>query len=129
MVFRNYLLVFSIVSLSIGSCSKKEVPVYSDKIEVITLAETSKMWNGEALPNYHEGTPKVTILKVIIPPKSKLELHKHLVINAGVLIKGNLTVVDEHGNTKELKEGEGLVELVNTYHYGENKGDVLLRLL
>ena len=45
-------------------------------------------------------------------------------INAGVLTKGDLTVVDEQHNTLNLKTGDALVELVNTYHYGENKGNV-----
>ncbi len=95
----------------------------SPKIEVTTLLETSKSWNGADLPNYPEGKPKVTVLRITIPPRSKLNIHKHLVINAGVLTKGELTVVDEQNNTLNLKAGDALVELVNTYHYGENKGN------
>jgi quercetin dioxygenase-like cupin family protein len=90
---------------------------------VITLAETSKSWNGNDLPNYPTEKPKITVLKITIPPHAKLSVHKHLVINAGVLIKGELTVVDEQKNALQLKAGDALVELVNTYHYGENKGN------
>lgn len=93
------------------------------KIEAVTLIETNKSWNGADLPHYPEGKPKITVLKITIPPHSKLNIHKHLVINAGVLTKGELTVVDEQNNTLTLKAGEALVELVDTYHYGENKGD------
>jgi len=95
----------------------------NEKIEVIKLAESTKSWNGDSLPPYLSGQPKITILKITIPPHAKLELHKHLVINAGVLTKGVLTVVDDKQNTLELKAGDTIVELVNTYHYGENKGD------
>ncbi len=84
--------------------------------------ESTQSWNGETLPHYPLGQPKVTIIKVTIPPNVKLELHEHLVINAGVLIKGELTVVDEHGNKLELKAGDPIVELVNTFHYGINEG-------
>jgi|SRR5690554_8168854 quercetin dioxygenase-like cupin family protein len=93
------------------------------KIEAVTLIEASKSWNGDELPQYPDGKPKITILKITIPPHSKLSIHKHLVINAGVLTKGELTVVDEENNTLLLKAGDALVELVNTCHFGENNGD------
>ncbi len=94
-----------------------------DKIESLTLIETTKSWNGKALPQYPKGKPKVTILKITIPPHSRLNIHKHPVINAGVLTKGELTVVDEENNTLQLKAGDALVELVNSCHFGENNGD------
>lgn len=94
------------------------------KIETVTLIEASESWNGENLPQYPKGKPKITILKITVPPHSKLSIHKHLVINAGVLTKGELTVVDEQNNILQLKAGDALVELVNTCHYGDNQGDV-----
>ncbi len=105
--------------LFISSCSEKQ----TDQIEIVTLAETTKSWNGETLPSYLKGTPKITILKITIPPEAKLKLHKHLVINAGVLLKGELTVIDEDNNSIKLKEGDALVELVNIFHYGKNEGN------
>ena len=50
-------------------------------------------------------------------------MHKHLVINAGVLLTGKLTVVAEDGHTLHLKAGDSIVELVNKWHYGRNEGD------
>ncbi len=94
------------------------------KTNAVTLIESSKSWNGEALPQYPTGKPKITVLKITVPPHSKLSIHKHLVINAGVLTKGELTVVDEQNNILQLKAGDALVELVNTCHYGENRGDI-----
>jgi quercetin dioxygenase-like cupin family protein len=114
------VILLCIAFLSLFACSQNE----ATKVEAITLIETNKSWNGTDLPEYPEGKPKITVLKITIPPYSKLNIHKHLVINAGVLIKGELTVVDEQNNTLNLKAGDALVELVNTYHYGENKGSV-----
>lgn len=99
------------------------------KIESVTLVETNKSWNGNVLPKYPDGEPKITVLKITIPPHSKLNLHKHLVINVGVLTKGELTVVDEEENFKDLKAGDALVELVDSYHYGVNKGDVAAEII
>ena len=93
------------------------------KIEVTKLAESIESWNGDKLPAYPSGQPKITILKIVIPPHQKIDLHKHLVINAGVLLKGVLTVIDDKNNVLELKAGDSIIELVNKYHYGENKGN------
>ena len=117
---QNVILLCSIAFLSLFACKQNEV----SKPEAVTLIETDKSWNGSELPNYPVGKPKITILKITIPPRSKLNIHKHLVINAGVLTKGELTVVDEQHNTLNLKTGDALVELVNTHHYGENKGNL-----
>src|SRR5690554_2621524 len=116
---QNLTLLCSIAFLSFFACKQNEVT----KPKVVTLIETNKSWNGADLPNYPEGKPKITVLKITIPPRSKLSIHKHLVINAGVLTKGELTVVDEQNNTLNLKAGDALVELVDTFHYGENKGN------
>ena len=59
----------------------------------------------------------------MIPPKTKLNWHKHPVINAGVLLKGELTVISKANDTLHQKAGEPIVEIVNGWHYGENKGN------
>lgn len=50
--------------------------------------------------------------------------YDHPVINAGVVLQGELTVVAENGLSKTFSAGSGIVELVNTFHYGENRGTV-----
>ncbi len=39
------------------------------------------------------------------------------------LLHGQLTVVTTDGKTLSLKEGEPIVEVVKTAHYGINRGD------
>lgn len=117
MKFNPQLLLFLLISLF--ACKQKES---SDEILMEKLAESTQSWNGDTLPSYPEGQPKVTILKASIPPKAKLEMHEHLVINAGLLLKGELTVIDEFGNRLELKAGDTIIELVNAFHYGINEG-------
>ncbi|GAB6146540.1 cupin domain-containing protein [Desulfocicer niacini] len=92
-------------------------------ITVDALAKTSFSWNEAALPAYDQGIPEVTILKITIAPKTELPLHQHPVINAGVLLKGQLTVVTEDKKTLHLKAGDPIVEVVDTWHYGRNDGD------
>jgi len=92
-------------------------------VKVVSLAKTSESWNGKALPSYPKGKPQITILKITIGPKVRLPLHKHPVINAGVLLKGKLTVITEKGETLHMKAGDPIVEVINTWHYGINEGD------
>lgn len=93
-----------------------------NNIEVKQLAQSTKSWDGEALPQYPEGQPEVTILRIEIPAGAKLEIHHHPVINAGVLLKGELTVITDDNKTLHLKAGDSIVELVNKKHYGKNEG-------
>ena len=93
-------------------------------VQVDVLAKTSSSWDAEALPEYPRGQSEITILKITIPPKTLLPLHEHPVINAGVLLKGELTVVTEDKETLYLKAGDTIVEVVNKWHYGKNEGDV-----
>jgi len=86
------------------------------------LAKSSLSWNWGALPDYPVGTPEITILRITIPPNVKLPLHTHPVINAGVLLSGELTVITEDNAVLHLKAGEALIEVVNTWHYGINEG-------
>lgn len=95
----------------------------ANSVEVDVLAQTSSSWDGGTLPDYAKGKPEVTILRITIPPKVKLPLHKHPVINAGVLLKGELTVVTEENKTLHLKAGDSIVEVVNKWHYGKNEGN------
>lgn len=97
--------------------------VDADKATVKVLAKTNLSWNQNALPNYPAGPPEVTILRIKIPAGVKLPLHVHPVINAGVLLSGQLTVITKDKKRLLLKAGEAIVEVVNTWHYGINEGD------
>ncbi len=96
--------------------------IETDAIDVDVLAKSSSSWDGEALPEYPEGTPEVTILRIIIPPGAQLPIHEHPVINAGVLLSGRLTVKTEDGSILHLKAGDPIVEVVDKWHYGINEG-------
>ena len=112
-----YLLSIALL-LSIQSFAKDV-----NKLQVDVLAKTSSSWDGTALKPYAKGTPEVTILKIVIPAKAKLHVHKHPYMNAGVLTKGQLTVVTVDNKVLELKAGDAIVEVLDKWHYGENKGD------
>lgn len=98
-------------------------------INSIVLLKTSKSWDGSDLPEYPKGKPEITILKIIIPPHTQLPVHKHPVINAGILLKGNLKVTTEDGKTLYLKAGDIISEVVNKWHHGVNESDESAEIL
>lgn len=98
-------------------------------VKAVQLAKATTSWNGAPLPAYPAGQPQITILRITIAPKTRLPIHKHPVINAGVLLKGELTVRTESGKTLHLKAGDPIVEVVDTWHYGFNPGKVPAEIL
>jgi len=88
------------------------------------LSKSTSSWDGSTLPDYAHGKSEITILRIKVQPGAVLPMHKHLVINAGVLLSGELTVITEAGGTLHLKEGEAIVEVVDKWHYGKNEGSL-----
>lgn len=76
-----------------------------------------------------KGQPEVTILKITIAPGVSLPEHKHPYMNAGVLMSGRLLVKTESGKSLQMEAGDSLSEVVDTWHYGSNNGDVPAEIL
>ena len=67
--------------------------------------------------------PEVTVVRIQIPKGEKLPLHQHPILNVGYLTKGELTVHTQTGDVLVLKAGEPIIEVIDTWHYGESTGD------
>ena len=113
--FYGLLVISMVVQCAFG--------VESKGVSVDVLAKSTLSWDGSAMPEYPKGTPEVSVLKIVIPPHTTLPMHKHPLINAGILLEGELTVITEAKKTLHLKAGEALIEVVNTWHYGINEGE------
>ncbi|MGA9292483.1 MAG: cupin domain-containing protein [Ignavibacteriaceae bacterium] len=104
-------------------------PQDSNNVKTKVLIKTSASWDGSALPDYPGSKPEITILEITIPPNTKLPMHKHPEINAGVLLSGELTVKTGNGKVLHLKAGDPIVETVNKWHYGENNGNTPAKII
>ena len=98
--------------------AKKDNPV----VRTTDLIRTSKSWDGVELPDYLKGRPELVAMKYEFPAGEKLGWHHHPVMNFGILVQGELTIVSEDGTEKVVHEGEAVVEMVGTIHHGENRG-------
>ena len=108
---------------NIDGCDAAVLPQATDsEVESVELLRTCQSWDGANLPDYPQGQPELVAIKYIIPPGKKLNWHHHLVMNHGVLVQGELTVIALDGKTKVMRAGEVVVEMVDTIHHGENRG-------
>lgn len=94
----------------------------SSKVKTTELVRTSQSWDGVELPDYLPGRPEIVGIKIEIPAGQKLGMHFHPVMNFGILVQGELTIISDGGLEKVVHEGEAVVEMVNTVHHGENRG-------
>lgn len=92
------------------------------KVESTELIRTSQSWDGVDLPDYLQGRPELVAVKYVFPAGQKLGWHHHPVMNYGVLMQGELTIIGLDGKTKVVHEGEAVVEMVNTIHHGRDRG-------
>ena len=98
-------------------------------VEANVLIKTTQSWNGSPLPAYGEGQPQISIVRYTFAPGAAIPMHMHPVINAGVLLKGELTITAKTGETVTLKAGQPVVEMFKQWHYGANLGKEPVELI
>ena len=103
-------------------CGKNAACHADSQVQSTELIRTSQSWDGVELPDYLCGRPELVAVKYVFPAGKKLGWHHHPVINYGVLVEGELTIIGQDGQKKVVHEGEAVVEMVNTIHHGENRG-------
>ena len=91
-------------------------------IKIETLVQSTKQWDGKFLPHYPTSNAEITVLRITIPAGVTLPLHTHPVINAGVILQGKLQLSLQDGTTRLFKQGDALIEVVNTVHTGKSLG-------
>ena len=114
------LAICGIIVIVSNSKTQEDNGVQQVKSE--ELIRTSQSWDGVELPDYLQGRPELVAVKYEFPAGQKLGWHHHPVMNYGILVQGELTIIGLDGKEKVVHEGEAVVEMVNTVHHGENRG-------
>lgn len=109
----KYLLAIAMLCFSLNASAATS--------EVLQKSQAS--WNNTPLKEMNLTNPEVTVVRIQIPKGEKLSWHQHPILNVGYLTKGELTVRTEQGDVLVLKKGEPIIEVINTWHYGESTGD------
>ena len=124
---KKICLTLAFASLLLGGCDKEnnKTTVENDTPSQVSseeLLRTSQSWDGADLPNYPEGKPELVAVRYEFPAGQKLGWRHHPVMNYGILVQGELTIIGQDGREKTVHEGEAVVEMVGTIHHGENRG-------
>ena len=93
------------------------------EIKKEVILKTTSTWDGEEYESVTIKKPEATVLKITLPEKTKLAMHKHLMVNVVYILKGELTIVTDNGVERKVKAGESLAELIDKFHYGKNDGN------
>ena len=123
-LLKYFLVAFALTLSQYGHADESQKRYYTDipGVEANVLIKTTTSWNGATLPPYGEGQPEITIIRYRFAPGASIPMHMHPVINAGVLLKGELNIFTKTGEKITLKAGEPLIELFKEWHYGSNPG-------
>ena len=84
-----------------------------------TLLHSNSAWNGVSHEEYSKGAVELSVLRITIPPHSKLKRHTHPMPNVAYILTGEIAVEQQGVNKKrQLVAGEVVPETVNTVHRG-----------
>ena len=93
-------------SVFLTSCGQANANEAEAKVVTTELIRTDKSWDGVDLPDYLQGRPEIVGIKYEIPAGQRLGMHYHPVMNFGILVQGDLTIISEDGLEKVVHEGE-----------------------
>jgi quercetin dioxygenase-like cupin family protein len=111
-LFKLVLLITSLSPNVIAAADKLN-------IESETLLRSSSAWDGTPYEAYSKGAPELSVLRITIPPHSKLKWHTHPMPNAAYIESGEITVEEPSGDKKRhFVAGQVVPETVNTLHRG-----------
>ena len=98
------------------------------RVVVTPVARTNTTIIGQPItvPDH----PDVIVTLATFPPGARIAEHQHPHPHYVYVLEGVLTVVNtDAGKTFEVKAGDFVAEMQDTWHYGINKGTVPVKLL
>jgi len=120
---KSLVIIWGIV-LALGSAHAADAP----KIDVTPVTRTNTTIIGQ--PIVVPDHPDVIVSLATFPPGARIAEHQHPHPHFVYVLEGVLTVVNTDANkTIEVKAGDFVAEMQDTWHYGINKGAVPVKLL
>jgi quercetin dioxygenase-like cupin family protein len=87
-------------------------------LQVKTVLQTDKAWDGSQYTAYPAGHPQLSVLQITIPPRTTMEWHRHPVPNAAYVVSGELNVETQAGHKVHFTKGQVIAETVGVWHRG-----------
>jgi quercetin dioxygenase-like cupin family protein len=113
--------VLSLTLVASAQAADKNGPI------ITQIARTHTTVAGQ--PIVVPSNPDVVVSMATFAPGAKIAEHKHPYPHLVYVMDGELTVTNtQTGKTFNVKKGEFVAEMQGTWHYGENKGAVPVKL-
>jgi quercetin dioxygenase-like cupin family protein len=97
-------------------------------VTIRPVARTHSTITGQAIEVPPD--PDVLVSIATFQPGARLPVHKHLYPHLVYVLQGTLTVINvETGKTFDVRQGDFVAEMQNTWHYGTNNSKAPVRLL
>jgi quercetin dioxygenase-like cupin family protein len=87
-------------------------------VQIETLVQSTKSWDGTPYKAYPAGQPQISVLKVTLAPHTAMKWHTHPVPNAGYILSGEVTVEKKDGTKAHFVAGQAVPETVDIVHRG-----------
>jgi quercetin dioxygenase-like cupin family protein len=91
----------------------------SSRIQREVVIQSTASWDGTGYASYPPGQPQLTIVKITIPPHTKMDWHSHSLPNAAYILSGELTIELKSSEMKKrFSAGQAVTETVDSKHRG-----------
>ncbi|MDR6916644.1 quercetin dioxygenase-like cupin family protein [Pseudomonas sp. 3296] len=108
--------VVALFALALQSCTTTTTPT---QIEREVLLKSSRSWDDTPYVRYPGAAPELTVLRLKIPANTQLPWHTHAMPNTGYVLSGELMIENkDNGQTRRVKQGEAVAEMVDIAHRG-----------
>jgi len=113
-------------AVCLSSAAPAGLPYPTNVNKLIARTDTTIIGQKIEVPK----DPTVVVSSSTFAPGARTPVHKHLYPHYVYIIDGTLTIVNEEtGKSYDMKPGTFFLEMLNTWHYGINKGTVPVHTL
>ena len=107
------------LTLALGALALQSCTTTTMEIEREVLLKSSRSWDDTPYVRYPDATPELTVLRLKIPANTQLPWHTHPIPNTGYVLSGELLIESKDtGQTRRVKQGEAVAEMVDIVHRG-----------
>lgn len=121
-ILRQSVKVYFLIFLFLSCLTMNATAVEYEGVMATQIKKSTTASNGQKLDYLKTDSPEVTVLIVEIPAGGETGWHMHPVPVYGYMLSGAITVEMENKEKYDFKEGDALLEVVNTPHNGKNVG-------
>ena len=126
---RRSIITYFLVLLILNSTAINAPAAEYEGLKVTQIKKSTTSSNGQRLDYLKTDSPEVTVLMVEIPAGAETGWHIHPVPVYGYMLSGAIEVEMENKETYDFREGDALLEVVNTPHNGKNMGSIPAKLV